>query len=201
MHLGFHAFGELAYSALAGELRFREQRKRAVSAKTRMHAGDEIDRLVYPQPCGKDGDVCNETGVLHQGGSITERLAPQHLELALVGGQAKDGAQCAGLAGTVWADETHDPTGLNREIRMIQCDVGAVFLRQISRFYQGWHRNSFLFRLAATGRRSRMGECGRLCEQLLGRKPKAMDDREDVWPLLVQESFTLPGEQLPAGAF
>ena len=80
-----------------------------------------------------------EGGVLQQGGTIAEWLALQHPQAALVGGQAKDGAQGACLAGAVGPNEAHDPTGLNREIRMIQCDVGSVFLRQISRIYQGWH--------------------------------------------------------------
>ena len=51
---------------------------------------------------------------------------------------------------------------------------------------------------AAPRRWSGMGERGRLREQFLGRKSQPIDDRQDVRPFLVKESFPLAGQEQPA---
>src|SRR5271163_3328336 len=56
---------------------------------------------------------------------------------------------------------------------------------------------SFVFCFAAARRRSRMGERGNLREQLLRGESQAVDDRENLGPLLIQKALTLAGQQQP----
>ena len=81
MHQGFHSLGQLSNAALAGDLGLGEQRERPVAAKSRMHAGDEIDRLFDPEPRRQHRDIGDETRLLHQRSAIAERFPAQHAEL------------------------------------------------------------------------------------------------------------------------
>ena len=54
---------------------------------------------------------------------------------------------------------------------------------------------SFFFGVAAAGRRRRVGERRSLRKQFLGGKAQPVDDRENLRPLLVQESFAFAGKQ------
>ena len=115
---------------------------RPVAAKSRMHAGDEIDGLIDAQPGGQHRDVGDEAGVMHQRGALAQRLATQHLQLPFVGGQPQDGAQRGGLTGAVRADEPDDAAGFDREIGAIQRDVRSILFCQITSFYQRRHDGS-----------------------------------------------------------
>ena len=68
---------------------------------------------------------------MHECGAFAKRLAAQHLQLSLVGGQSQDGAQGGGLAGSVRADEPDDAAGLHGKVGAIERNVRAVFFRQI----------------------------------------------------------------------
>ena len=58
----------------------RQQRLRAVAAESRVHAGDEIDGLIDPQPGGQHGDIGDETGLAHQRGALAETVrGPAHV--------------------------------------------------------------------------------------------------------------------------
>src|ERR1035441_1788791 len=60
--------------------------------------------------------------------------------------------------------------------------------------------SSIVLCFAAARRRSRMGERGSLCEQLLRGKSQAVNDRERLGPLFMQKAFSLPSEQKPSGS-
>ncbi len=58
---------------------------RPVAAKSRMHAGDEVDGLIDPQPCRQHGDVGDEAGVAHERGPLANGSRPEHLQLPFIG--------------------------------------------------------------------------------------------------------------------
>ena len=55
-----------------------------------MHAGDEFDGLIHPQPAWKDRDIGDETCFAHQGGSIAEGLASENAERPLHKNSARE---------------------------------------------------------------------------------------------------------------
>ena len=74
VHLGLHSFRQFAHAALARDLGFGEQRRGPIAAESRVHSGDEIDRVIDPQPTRKHGDVGNEARVVHELGCVCETV-------------------------------------------------------------------------------------------------------------------------------
>ena len=62
----------------------------AARSKARMHAGHVVERLRHPQPARQHGHVGDETDVAHQRVALRARVAAQHRELAVEGGEAED---------------------------------------------------------------------------------------------------------------
>ena len=142
VHPGLHALGQFAHAASAGDTGFGQQCRRPVAAKARMDAGDEIDGVVDAQPRRQHRDIGDETRIVHERRAFVKGLAAQHLKPTLVGGQSKNGAQSAGLAGAVGPDEPDYTARLHREIGPIQRNVLAVFFRQILSFDERRHDDS-----------------------------------------------------------
>ena len=167
-----------------------------VAAESRMHAGDEVDGLIDPQPAGQHRDVGNEAGIVHERGAFAKRLAAQHVEPPFIGGETEDGAQRAGLARAVRADEADDAPGFHGKIGAIERNVRAVFLGQITSFDERGHGISH----SSVGKPPRGGGAGWViagvcANSSCAENPSRMNDRQDLRPLLVQEPFAFSGQQ------
>ena len=95
-------------SVLASSAVARSRRNRGCTPATKSMAWSTRSQA------GQHRDVGDEAGVVHERGAFAKRFAAQHLQLPFVGGESEDGAQSAGLAGAVRADEADDAARLPR---------------------------------------------------------------------------------------
>ena len=61
------------------------------TVEARMHALDEVDRVLDLEPLRQDGDVGDEAHLVHQLLALGARIHAQHGQFALELGQAQDG--------------------------------------------------------------------------------------------------------------
>ena len=148
VELGHHALRELPdlAGALDGGLRQEALRLRAI--ESRMHAGDVVERLRDPHPARQHGDVGDEADVAHEPVALRPGVAPEHLQLALVGGEAEDRVERGGLARAVGTDEPEDAALFDAQVDAVERDGRAEGLAQAARFDAG---HGFSAPLAASG--------------------------------------------------
>jgi 3-methyladenine DNA glycosylase Tag len=91
-----------------------------------MHARDIVERLIDPDPARQHRDIGDEADIGHQVVALAPGIAPEHLEFALIGGEAEDRIQRGGLAGAVGADQAEDAAGLDAQVDAIQRDACAA---------------------------------------------------------------------------
>jgi hypothetical protein len=176
--MGLHALGQFADAALAGDLGLREQRERASRRNRGCTPATKSIAWSHAQPGRQHRDVRDEAGLMHEQGALAERLAAEHLQLALVGGEPQHGAQRAGLAGAVRTDEADDASRLDGEVGSIERDERAVLFDR-SRASISGGMAFVLLGIAAARRRRGMGERGGLREQFLGGESQPVDDRQE----------------------
>src|SRR5690606_29493518 len=86
----------------------------------------------HPDPARQDGDVGDEADLVHQLVARHARVLAQYRKLALERGQAEDGLQRRGLAGTVGADQADDAARLDGEADFVQRRLAAVLLAEVA---------------------------------------------------------------------
>ena len=158
-----------------------------------MHAGDVVERLRDPHPARQHGDVGDEADVAHELVALRPGVAPEHLQLALVGGEAEDRVERGGLAGAVGADEPEDAALLDAQVDAVERDGRAEGLAQAAGFDAG---HGFSAPLRCPARRA----AGRGRQQLLRRQAEPLDGRVDPGPLLGEELLALALQQQVARA-
>ena len=178
--------------ALDGGLGKKAFRLRAIEA--RMHAGDVVERLRDPHPARQHGDVGNEADIAHQLIALGPRVASEHLQFALVGGEAEDRVERGGLACAVGTDQAEDAALFDAQIDAVQRDGRAEGLAQAACFY-ACHGFSAPFRTAgefAPG-------CGSI-QQFLGRQAEPLNGRVDRGPLFGKKLLAFALQQQIARA-
>ena len=179
--------------ALDGGLRQKTLGLRAV--ESRMDAGDVVERLRDPHPARQHGDVGDEADVAHQLIALGPRIAAEHLQLALVGGEAEDRVERGGLAGAVGADEPEDAAFFDAQVDAVQRDGRAEGLAQAAGFYACHGFSAPPLRLGRPASRR-----GRRVAAVLPRQAEPLDGGVDPRPFFAQELLPLALQQQTARA-
>ena len=192
VQLGHHALRQLPDLARALDGGPGQEALRLRAIESRMHAGDVVERLRDPHPARQHGDVGDEADVAHELIALGPGVAAEHLQLALVGGEAEDRVERGGLAGAVGTDEAEDAALFDAQVDAVERDGRAEGLAQAARFDAG-HGFS-----APLARPTRMRRWRR--QQLLRRQAEPLDGRVDPGPLLREELLALALQQQLARA-
>ena len=117
-----------------------------------MHAGDIIERLRNPQPARQHGDIGDETHVAHELIALGPRVASEHPQFSLIGGEAENRVECGALAGAVGTDESEDAALFDAQIDAIERDGCAEGLAEAACFNNchGFGFSSAVFDLGAS---------------------------------------------------
>ncbi len=130
MQLHDHALGHLPHALVGRELGARQERLALGAIETRVHVGDEIDHFVHADPAWQYRHIGDEADIAHQLVTLLARVETQHVEITREIGEAEDRLQRGGLAGTVGADQSDDPTGSDLETDVVQRQGRLVPLAQ-----------------------------------------------------------------------
>ena len=93
--------------------------------ESRMNAGDVVEHLRDADPARQHGDVGDEGDVAHELFALGPGIAPEDVQLSLIGDEAEDGVEGGALAGAVGTDEAEDAALFDAEIDAVQGDGGA----------------------------------------------------------------------------
>src|SRR5258708_36269082 len=108
MQLGHHAFGQFSDLDGTADVGFRKKTFRFRAVKSRMHAGDVIERLGNSDPSRQHRDIGNEADVAHQLLALGPGVASEYLQFSLIWSEADYGVERSGLACAVGADDSQD---------------------------------------------------------------------------------------------
>src|SRR2546421_10378276 len=138
VQLGHHALRQLPdlAAALDDGLCKKTFRLRAIEA--RMYAGDVIERLRNPHPARQHSDIRYEADIAHELIALRPGVASEHLQFALIRGEAENRVERGGLACAVGTDESEDVALFDAQIDAVQRDGCAEGLAQAACFY-AWH--------------------------------------------------------------
>ena len=100
-----------------------------------MHAGDVIERLRNPHPPRQHGDVCDEADIAHELIALGPGVASEHLQFALIWGEAENRIERGSLACAIGTDEPEDAALFDTQIDAVQRNGGAENLAQAACFY------------------------------------------------------------------
>ncbi len=134
MQLGHHALRQFPDFAGALDSGLREKTFRLRAIEARMHARDVIERLRNPHPARQHGDIGDEADIAHELIALGPGVASEHLQLALIRGEAENRVERGGLACAVGADESEDVALFDSQIDAVQRDGRAESLAQAACF-------------------------------------------------------------------
>src|ERR1700730_3045689 len=151
MELGHHALRQLPDLArpLYGGLRQKTFRLRAI--KSRMHAGDVVERLRNAHPARQHRNIGNEADVAHELIALVPRVPPEHPQFSLIRGEAENRIERSGLACAVGTDESEDAALFDPQVDAVQCDGCAEGLAETACFYTCHDFSAPLHSSKATG--------------------------------------------------
>src|SRR6266568_2121189 len=138
MQLGHHALRQFPDLAGALDDGLREETFRLRTIEARMHARDVVQRLRNPHPAWQHGDISDEADIAHELIALGPGVASEHLQFALIRGEAENRVERGGLACSVGTDESEDVTLFDKQIDAVQRDGCAEGLAQAACFY-AWH--------------------------------------------------------------
>ena len=174
-------------------LREKAFRLRAIEA--RMHAGDVVERLRDPHPARQHGDVGDEADVAHELIALGPGIASEHLQLALIGGEAENRVERGGLAGAVGTDEAEDAALFDAQIDAVQRDGRAEGLAQAACFdaCHGFSAPLLVGRRVPPVAAASSSSSRRQAEPLNGRVDRGPLFREKLLALALQQQIARAG--------
>src|SRR6266436_9602184 len=155
MQLGHHALRQFADFAGVADGCLREKTFGLRAIKPRMHAADVVECLRNPHPTRQYRHIGDEADIAHELITLGPGIAPEHLQLSLIWGEAENRVERGGLACAVGTDDSEDAAVFNTQIDAVERDGCAEGLAEAAGFYacHGFSAPPFRFstvRLAAT---------------------------------------------------
>src|SRR5437660_11315449 len=135
MQLSHHALRQFPH--FAGDLdgRLREKAFRLGAIESRVLALDVVERLRNPQPARQHGDIGDKTDIPHELIAFSPGIAPQYLQLSVIGGEPENGVQRRSLAGAVGTDEADNASLFDAQVDTVQRDSRPKGFAEAACFY------------------------------------------------------------------